>query len=54
MLVLLTPGKIESFFDYGLAGGPETNERPSDEHLINRIMELAPQYGLHLLGPSPL
>jgi quercetin dioxygenase-like cupin family protein len=54
MLVLLTPGKIESFFDYGLPGGPEKNERPSDEHLIKRIMELAPQYGLHILGPSPL
>jgi len=54
MLMLATPGTIESFFDYGLPVGPEKNERPSDEHLIERIMELAPQHGLQMLGPSPL
>jgi hypothetical protein len=39
---------------HGHVSGPEKNERPSDEHLIKRIMDLAPQYGLHMLGPSPL
>lgn len=54
MLVVCTPGKIELFFDYGLPVGPHGNERPSDEHLIGRIMQLAPEYGLQILGPSPL
>ena len=54
MLVVCTPGKIERFFDYGLPVGPQGNEQPSDEHLIGRIMQLAPEYGLQILGPSPL
>ena len=54
MLVVCTPGKIERFFDYGLPVGPQGNERPSDEHLIGRIMQLAPECGLQILGPSPL
>ncbi len=51
MLVLFTPGNIEGFFDYGLSVNGEV---PSDEHLLNRILELGPKYGLDLLGPSPL
>ena len=51
MLVAFTPGSIEGFFDYGL---PVNGTAPSDEHLIQRIGELGPQYGLTLLGPAPL
>ena len=51
MLVAFTPGSIEGFFDYGL---PVNGTAPSDEHLIERIGELGPQYGVTLLGPSPL
>jgi len=54
LLVVFTPGNIEGFFDYGLPVGPDGNERPSDEHLIQRIAELGPRFGLELLGPSPL
>jgi uncharacterized cupin superfamily protein len=51
VLVLFTPGDIEGFFDYGL---PVGGVRPSDDYLIARIAALGPQYGLDLLGPSPL
>ena len=52
LLVILTPPNMESFFDYGLplpSGGP-----PSDEQMIQKIMALAPKFGLQVLGPSPL
>ena len=51
MLVLFTPGQIEGFFDYGL---PVNGQRPSDDRLIERILELAPRFGIEVLGPSPL
>lgn len=51
VLVLFTPGNIEGFFDYGL---PVNGAVPSDEHLIQRLAELGPQFGLTYLGPSPL
>ena len=51
MLILFTPGEIEGFFDYGL---PVRGERPSEDHLIGRILELAPRFGIEVLGPSPL
>jgi mannose-6-phosphate isomerase-like protein (cupin superfamily) len=51
VLVLFTPGNIEGFFDYGL---PVNGAVPSDEHLIKRITELGPKFGLTLMGPSPL
>ena len=54
VLVVFTPGSIEGFFNYGLPVGPGGNERPSDEHLMNRIAELGPRFGLELLGASPL
>lgn len=54
MLIVCTPGEIERFFDYGQPVGAQGNERPSDEHLIGRIMQLAPECGLQILGPSPL
>ena len=51
MLVLFTPGQVEGFFDYGL---PVNGQRPSDDRLIERILELAPRFGIEVLGPSPL
>ena len=51
MLVLFTPGQIEGFFDYGL---PVNGQRPSDDRLIERILDLAPRFGIEVLGPSPL
>jgi quercetin dioxygenase-like cupin family protein len=54
MLAIATPGQIGAFFDYGLGVGPDGRERPSDELMIQRIMQLAPQFGLRVLGPSPL
>lgn len=51
LLVLFTPGTVEGFFDYGLPAG---DGRPSDDELLGRIGELAPQFGLEILGPSPL
>lgn len=51
ILVGFTPGSIEGFFDYGL---PVNGRAPGDEHLLERIAELGPQYGVTLLGPSPL
>ena len=51
MLILFTPGQIEGFFDYGL---PINGERPSEDRLIERIVEFAPRFGIEVLGPSPL
>lgn len=51
VLVLFTPGRIEGFFDCGL---PVDGGMPSNAHLLTRINELGPKYGLALLGPSPL
>ena len=51
MLVLFTPGQVEGFFDYGL---PVNGQRPSDSHLIERILDMAPRFGIEVLGPSPL
>jgi uncharacterized cupin superfamily protein len=51
VLVMFTPGNIEGFFEYGnLPAGTA----PSDELLLARFNSLAPQYGLEVLGPSPL
>jgi hypothetical protein len=48
---MFTPGDIEGFFEYGnLPPGVP----PSDEILIERLNRFAPQYGLRVLGPSPL
>ena len=51
VFVLFTPGNIEGFFEYGNlpAGMPV-----SDQVLLARLNTLAPQYGLTVLGPSPL
>lgn len=51
VLVLFTPGHIEGFFDYGK---PIDGGAPSDDVLIRRIGQLGPQFGVTLLGPSPL
>jgi len=51
VLVMFTPGNIEGFFEYGnLPAGTI----PKDELLLARWNALAPQYGLEVLGPSPL
>jgi quercetin dioxygenase-like cupin family protein len=51
VLVLFTPGNIGGFFDYGL---PQNGESPSEERMLERILELGPEYGVEMLGPSPL
>jgi quercetin dioxygenase-like cupin family protein len=51
MLIVFTPGQIEGFFDYGL---PVDGQRPSDDRLIERILDMAPRFGIEVLGPSPL
>ncbi|HZM92249.1 MAG TPA: cupin domain-containing protein [Vicinamibacterales bacterium] len=51
MLIVFTAGQIEGFFDYGL---PVNGQRPSDDRLIERILEMAPRFGIEVLGPSPL
>ncbi len=51
LLVMFTPGTAEGFFEYGLT---VNGARPSEQHLISRILELAPRYGIELLGPSTL
>jgi quercetin dioxygenase-like cupin family protein len=51
VLILFTPGDIEGFFEYGAAldGGA-----PPNEVLLERLSDLAPAFGLEVLGPSPL
>lgn len=51
LLVLFTPGDIEGFFEFG---APVDGHPPSDEVIIQRMVELAPRYGLEVLGESPL
>jgi mannose-6-phosphate isomerase-like protein (cupin superfamily) len=51
VLVLFTPGEIEGFFDFGL---PVNGAVPSEEQLIDRLVDYGSRYGLELLGPSPL
>ena len=51
VLVLFTPGNIEGFFEYGRSA---TGTVPSEQTLLERLNELAPAYGLQVLGPSPL
>ena len=51
LLVLFTPGGIEGFFEYGAA---ENGHPPSEELMLERLIALAPAYGLEVLGPSPL
>jgi mannose-6-phosphate isomerase-like protein (cupin superfamily) len=51
VLVLFTPGTIEGFFEFG---APIDNHPPSEEMIFERMVLLAPAYGLEVLGPSPL
>jgi quercetin dioxygenase-like cupin family protein len=51
LLVLFTPGGIEGFFEYGAA---ENGHPPSEELMMDRLVALAPVFGLKVLGPSPL
>ncbi len=52
MLCIATPGHIEPFFDFGVAN-PDGTE-PADDVVIERIIKTAPDYGMTILGPSPL
>jgi quercetin dioxygenase-like cupin family protein len=52
LLVLFTPGDIEGFFEYGAAD--EDGGAPPNDVLLERLEQLAPQFGLEVLGPSPL
>lgn len=51
LLVLFTPADIEGFFEYGAA---ENGHPPSEELMFERLIALAPVFGLDVLGPSPL
>jgi quercetin dioxygenase-like cupin family protein len=51
LLVLFTPGDIEGFFEFG---APVDGVPPSEELILERMQQLAPAYGLEVLGPSPL
>jgi uncharacterized cupin superfamily protein len=51
-LVFCTPPDIEEFFDYGLP--LESGGAPSDEQMMQRVMTLAPKFGIQVMGPSPL
>lgn len=52
MIFVATPGHIESFFDFGMKNDDGTE--PTDEVVIQRIVKTAPDYGMTILGPSPL
>ena len=52
LLVLFTPGGIEGFFDFGKAN-PD-GSAPPEAVILERLGCLAPQFGLEVLGPSPL
>jgi quercetin dioxygenase-like cupin family protein len=52
LLIMFTPGDIEGFFEYGAKlqdGSP-----PSEELMMERLIALAPKFGLKVVGPSPL
>jgi quercetin dioxygenase-like cupin family protein len=51
VLVFFTPGQIEGFFAFG---EPVDGQPPSEERIHARMHELGPQFGLEILGPSPL
>lgn len=51
VLVLFTPGHIEGFFDFGL---PVNGEPPSEQQLLDRLVDFGSRYSLEVLGPSPL
>lgn len=53
MLIGIYPGKGEQFFkDFGTLN-PD-GSHPTDEEIKQRIITLAPTYGLEILGPNPL
>jgi quercetin dioxygenase-like cupin family protein len=53
-MVMMTPPKCGEFFRrFGEPLSGESNP-PPDEAIIERITRLAPEYGIELLGPSPL
>jgi quercetin dioxygenase-like cupin family protein len=53
MLVGMTPGKLEQFFrDFAALNAD--GSVPPDAELVRRILDLAPQYALDMLGENPL
>lgn len=54
LLVLLTPPGGEELFHRFGAPDPRTGTPPADELIVERILKLAPEFGIELLGPSPL
>lgn len=53
MMAWITPPAAEAFFRR--FGEPQPGcGPPRDEVMIERIMKLAPEYGIEILGPSPL
>jgi quercetin dioxygenase-like cupin family protein len=52
LLILFTPGDIEGFFEYGAALPDGT--APSEELMLQRLVQLAPQFGIEVVGASPL
>lgn len=55
MLVQVTPGAVEPFF-VGIgteAGGPDEASPGVREEDIQKVLELAPEYGIEILAPPP-
>ncbi len=52
-MVLITPPESEQFFRRFTE--PAADGQPAEDHeIIDRILRLAPEYGIEILGPSPL
>lgn len=52
-MVLIAPPVSEQFFR-GFTEPRTDGNRATDAEIIERMMRLAPQYGIEILGPSPL
>lgn len=53
VMVIATPGALDAFFQGIGEAGPDGRE-PDDQTMIRRIIGLAPEYGMEVLGPNPL
>lgn len=53
MMLVVTPGdNFERFFGAMLAPGADGSP-PSDSEIVQRIVAIAPRYGMTILGPNP-
>jgi quercetin dioxygenase-like cupin family protein len=52
--VLVSPPGVERFFREFGAPLPGTDAPPPDDVMVERILKLAPTYGIEIIGPSPL